>query len=95
MKLKINESERNRILNLHRPSFLLEQANVVIRDLQTLIGVSADNNLGNQTANKLLQILKNIPGNGCSAGGTGSGTNTVPKTSGSNQIPPIKNPLEF
>ena len=76
MRLLISESEKNRILNLHRPKFLFEQStNITISDLQSLIGVSADNNLGPQTANKLLEVLKSIPGNGCSA-------NFVPPTGG-------------
>ena len=48
-------------------TLLFEQTNVTIADLQSLIGVSVDNNLGGQTANKLLSMLKTIPGNGCSA----------------------------
>jgi hypothetical protein len=83
MRLLISESEKNRILNLHRPKFLFEQStNITISDLQSLIGVGADNNLGPQTANKLLEVLKSIPGNGCSA-------NFVPPYLGQGTLPKI------
>jgi hypothetical protein len=103
MRLLINESEKNRILNLHRPKFLFEQStNITISDLQSLIGVSVDNNLGPQTANKLLEVLKSIPGNGCSANFTppylGQGTlpkiNPEPKGTSSTS-PLIKNPTKI
>ena len=68
MRLLINESEKRRILNLHRPRFLFEQStDITIGDLQSLIGVSVDNNLGPDTAKRLLEVLRGIPGNGCSA----------------------------
>jgi len=83
MRLIINENERNRILNLHRPRFLFEQStDITIADLQSLIGVSVDNNLGPDTAKKLLEVLRGIPGNGCSA-------NFVPPIGGGGAIKPI------
>jgi hypothetical protein len=73
MKILINENEKNRILNLYRPKFLFEQANYTISDLQSLIGVAVDNNLGSNTAAKLKQILSGISGNGCTKGAGGGG----------------------
>lgn len=74
MKILINESEKNRILSLYRPKFLFEQVNYTIADLQSLIGVAVDNNLGRDTALKLKQILSAIPSNGCTKGsGAGAG----------------------
>lgn len=70
MRLIINESEKQRIIGLYKPSFLLEQAgNVTISDLQSLIGVGVDNVIGPQTIAALKQILQTIPGNGCSTTG--------------------------
>ena len=90
MRLIINENERNRILNLHRPSLLFEAPNYTISDLQSLIGVSVDNNFGPNTVLALKSILKGIPGNGCSSG---AGSTTTTNTN--YQVPPVKNPLEF
>lgn len=69
MRLLINESEKQRILGLYNRNFLFEQAgNITIADLQRLIGVTADNQMGPQTVAALKQVLNSIPGNGCSGG---------------------------
>lgn len=84
MKLTINESEKQRILNLYNRNFLFEQAgDVTIADLQRLIGVMADNQMGPQTVAALKQVLNSIPGNGCSGG-----SKPVPDTGGSKGFNP-------
>jgi hypothetical protein len=102
MRLLISESEKRRILSLHKPRFLFEQStDITIADLQSLIGVSVDNNLGPDTAKKLLEVLRSIPGNGCSANfvppiGGGGGGAVKPigtNTGGSSNL--IKNPTKI
>jgi hypothetical protein len=103
MRLLISESEKRRILSLHKPRFLFEQStDITIADLQSLIGVSVDNNLGPDTAKKLLEVLRSIPGNGCSAnfvppiGGGGGGGAVKPigtNTGGSSNF--IKSPTNY
>lgn len=85
MRLLINESEKQRILSLYNRNFLFEQAgDVTIADLQRLIGITADNQMGPQTVAKLKQVLLSIPGNGCGGGGpvpnANKGFNPLTKT---------------
>ena len=87
MKLTINESEKQRILNLYNRNFLFEQAgDITIADLQRLIGVTADNQMGPQTVAVLKQMLKTIPGNGC----TNSGNKPVPDVGGNKGFNPYQ-----
>ena len=87
MKLTINESEKQRILNLYNRNFLFEQAgDITIADLQRLIGVTADNQMGPQTVAVLKELLKTIPGNGCST----SGNKPVPDVGGNKGFNPYQ-----
>ena len=87
MRLINSESEKQRIKDLYNQRLLFEQTgDVTIGDLQKLIGVTADGEMGNITAKTLLEVLKTIPGNGCSA----SGNRPVPDVGGNKGFNPYQ-----
>ncbi len=75
-RLYISESERREILSKHKSKTILFEQNTTLIDLQKLVGVNPDGQLGPIT----LSAIEKAIGGGTTAGGTtAGGTPNAPK----------------